>query len=129
MAARPNSLAGTSTVAAAVRIAADNCRRSSKGQSSRHSGGLETIAGVKRSGLAVEPNQGATHQNSHLLVEGAGEVEHRGASAQRLTPVLSGHFLGATEEGEVDMLERLRRDGLDEGDFIAHLVELAVGLV
>ena len=43
--------------------------------------------------------------------------------------MLAGERLRAAEEGEVDAVEGAGDDGLDKGDFIAHLVKLALGLL
>ena len=44
-------------------------------------------------------------------------------------PVLAGQVFGAAEKGEVDAVEGVGSDGLDEGDLIAHLVQLALHLI
>ena len=87
-----------------------------------------TTAGVNRStadGFSSQP--GGAHQNAGLLIERAGEIEDRGAGAKRLLPVPAGQALRAAEEGEVGAVEGFGADGLDEGDLVAHLLQLALG--
>ena len=127
MAARPNSLAGSITVAAAKRTGAACCSRCEQ-QRERNDGGVcrhhcrrEQIDGRR---FCAQPRS-ADH-DAGFLVEAAGEIEHRGSGAQGLLPVPAREVFAAAEKCEVSVVERIGADGLDEGDFVAHLVQLAL---
>ena len=91
----------------------------------RNDGRREQVRGA---GIGAQP--GSAHQHARFLVQRAGKVEHRGSGAEALCA--SGCAVrssDAAEEGEVDVLERVGANGLDEGDLVAHLVELAQRLI
>ena len=72
MAARPNSLAGSMTVAAAKRTVAAWFSRPSSSASAMTAGCAGTTAGVNRSTADVLNSQPwGTHQNAGLLIERA----------------------------------------------------------
>ena len=126
MAPRPNSLAGTSTVAAARRTGAACCRRSSRSPRAIAAGCAGTTAGVNRSTVAAsEPSHGARTSTPGLLVERAAQVQNGRSGAQRLPPVLAGKGLCTAEKSKIHVLEGIGTDGLDKGNLVAHLVELA----
>ena len=87
----------------------------------RHDSGSKQV-----DGRCLNSQPGRAHQHAGLLVERAGEIEDRGAGAERLPPVLAGQVFSAAEEGEVGAVEGVGADGLDEGDLIADLVQLAL---
>ena len=129
MAARPNSLAGSRTVAAAKRTGAACCSRSSSSARAMTAGWAGTTAGVKRSTDAGSaPSQGARTSTPVSWSSAAGEIKDRGAGAQRLLPVAARQAFGAAKKSEIGVFESIGADGLDEGDLVAHLVQLALRL-
>ena len=95
----------------------------------RHHGGGEQVNGGSFRALPLEVQPGCAHHDARLLVESAGEVENRGPGPERLTPVFAGQILGTAEEREVYVIEGVGSDGMDEGDLVAHLVQLALNLI
>ena len=128
MAARPNSLdglenrrGGKADGRGLLQPFEQQGERDDRGMR-RNDGGSEQVDG---GGFSAQP--GSADQNAGLLVERAGEIEDRGAGAKRLLPVAARQVLGTAEEGEVGAVEGVCADGLDEGDLVAHLLQLALG--
>ena len=125
MAARPNSLAGKHHVAAAYRTGAACWSRSIISARASAAGCAGTTAGVNRSAVTAAPaDPGRAHQDARLLVQRAGKIQHRRPGPERLRQCLRVRFRTAKKR-EVDMFESVRADGLNEGDLVAHLIQLA----
>ena len=88
----------------------------------RHGGGKQ-VSGRR---LGVQP--GGAHHHARLLIESAGQIQHRRAGAQRIPPVLAGLILRAAEKGEVNVVKGVGGDGLEKGNLVAHLLQLALRL-
>ena len=87
----------------------------------RNHGGRKQVHGCR---LRTQPRR--PHQHPGLLVQRATQVKDRGPGTQRLTPVLAGQGLSAAKKCKVDAIESFRANGLDEGNLVAHLVQLAL---
>ena len=115
---RPQS--GPARPAAAAPAAGQGQRRRMSGNDGR---------GKEIDGGSFSPQPGGAHQHACLLIERAGKIEDRGAGAERGAPVAAGQVFAAAEKGEVGVIEGVGGNGLDEGDLVAHLVELALGFL
>ena len=74
--------------------------------------------------IAAEPR--SAHNDAALLVECSSEIEDRGSGAERLAPVPEREALCSAKEGEVGAIECLTGEGLNEGDLVSNLIQLAL---
>src|SRR5450759_929585 len=77
--------------------------------------------------LALHP--GGAQQDTLLVLQSVGQIDDVAACLARPRPGVTGEAFIRCEEGEVHVLQVLRKDTLDEGGFFAHCIELAERLV
>ena len=77
--------------------------------------------------LALHPR--SAQQNALLVLQSVGKIDDVAARLARHLPGIAGEGFVGGEEGEVHVLQVLRKHALDEGRLLAHRFELAERLV